>query len=105
MPPASVTAGTRGRGLEGAATDAEGATADVDAAASAPAEPPAVDLSLHVPRGPQWEAAVLPQRWLAFSDLHVSNRTRRTCLAVLEAVHEAAAARGAGILFLGACLW
>lgn len=42
-----------------------------------------------------------PQRWLAFSDLHVSLRTRRVCLQVLERVQEEAAARGAGVLFLG----
>lgn len=78
----------------------------VDAAAEPPRSgvfPAAlpVDLQLHVPTGPSWHPDALPQRWLAFSDLHVSHRTRATCLAVLEQVHEEAARREAGILFLG----
>lgn len=59
------------------------------------------DLSRHVPAGERWQPAALPQLWLAFSDLHVSHKTRATALAVLERVHEEAARRGAGILFLG----
>jgi hypothetical protein len=60
-----------------------------------------VDLGCCVPRGDAWAEAAVPQRWLAFSDLHVSHRTLGTCLQVLESVHEEAARRGAGILFLG----
>ena len=57
-----------------------------------------------MPRGGVWQQpAALPQRWLVFSDLHVSHRTRGTCMAVLERVHEEAARRAAGILFLGGC--
>ena len=60
-----------------------------------------MDLARHAPRGAAWAPDALPQRWLAFSDLHVSHKTRATCLAVLHRVHEEAACRGAGILFLG----
>lgn len=102
-PPAAVAAAKRGRRPKEAPADADSSTADADAAAGTSEGPLPVDLSLHAPRGPQWDPAALPQRWLAFSDLHVSLKTRATCLAVLEAVHEAAAARGAGILFLGGC--
>lgn len=38
---------------------------------------------------------------LVFSDLHVSPKTLDTCCQVLRRVREEAAAREAGILFLG----
>ena len=40
-------------------------------------------------------------RWVAFSDLHVSTRTKGVCLEVLAAVKQEAEARNAGVLFLG----
>ena len=48
-----------------------------------------------------------PQAYLAhcrlvFSDLHVSTKTVDTCCRVLQCVREEAAARDAGIIFLGA---
>ncbi len=97
------------RAKRGAATSApsstdqaadQGAASPQGSAEDAAAVP---DLSRHVPAGERWQPAVLPQLWLAFSDLHVSHRTRATTLAVLERVHEEAARRGAGILFLGGC--
>ena len=89
------------KGRRGAASDASNeASAAAAAAASPPPAPAAIDLHQHAPR---WalEAGELPQRWLTFSDLHVSKNTLGTCLAVLEQVHEEAVRRGAGILFLG----
>ncbi|CAM6128294.1 unnamed protein product [Calypogeia fissa] len=41
------------------------------------------------------------ETWVVFSDLHFSRRTRDTCLQVLEAVHNEAYTRKAGIIFLG----
>jgi hypothetical protein len=41
--------------------------------------------------------------WVVFSDLHVSNKTMQSALEVLRRVHEEAASRQAGILFLGEC--
>ncbi|KAL9184023.1 hypothetical protein ACHAXT_002109 [Thalassiosira profunda] len=40
-------------------------------------------------------------KWVIFSDLHVMPSTLPTCLKVLDAVHDAALRRDAGILFLG----
>eukprot|EP00850_Spirogloea_muscicola_P005728 SM000026S08977 [mRNA] locus=s26:861309:884420:+ [translate_table: standard] len=40
-------------------------------------------------------------RWVVFSDLHLSRRTCEICIQVLQAVHAAAVAREAGIIFLG----
>eukprot|EP00850_Spirogloea_muscicola_P004223 SM000018S03588 [mRNA] locus=s18:126645:145823:- [translate_table: standard] len=40
-------------------------------------------------------------RWVVFSDLHLSRRTCEICIQVLQAVHAAAVARDAGIIFLG----
>ncbi|KAL7493637.1 hypothetical protein ACHAWT_004645 [Skeletonema menzelii] len=40
-------------------------------------------------------------KWLIFSDLHVMPTTLKTCLQVLDTVHNAAVERQAGILFLG----
>eukprot|EP00236_Picocystis_salinarum_P001690 CAMPEP_0183827234 /NCGR_PEP_ID=MMETSP0807_2-20130328/2138_1 /TAXON_ID=88271 /ORGANISM="Picocystis salinarum, Strain CCMP1897" /LENGTH=1066 /DNA_ID=CAMNT_0026072391 /DNA_START=63 /DNA_END=3263 /DNA_ORIENTATION=- len=46
----------------------------------------------------RWEDV---ERWIAFSDLHVSRRTIETCAKVLQKVHEEAMDRNAGVLFLG----
>ena len=46
----------------------------------------------------RWEDV---ERWIAFSDLHVSRRTIDTCIKVLRKVHEEAMDRNAGVLFLG----
>jgi DNA repair exonuclease SbcCD nuclease subunit len=40
-------------------------------------------------------------QWVVFSDLHVRRSSVSTCLEVLAKVHEEAARRGAGVLFLG----
>ena len=40
-------------------------------------------------------------KWVIFSDLHVKSTSIESCEQVLHAVHEAAVARGAGIIFLG----
>ena len=42
-----------------------------------------------------------PSRWVLFSDLHVTPRTLPICLDVLRRVRDEAAARSAGVLFLG----
>ena len=94
------------RAKRGAAASApSSADQAAEQAAAAPQQPEDAaalpDLSRHVPAGERWQPAALPQLWLAFSDLHVSHKTRATALAVLERVHEEAARRGAGILFLG----
>lgn len=47
---------------------------------------------------PVWST---PQTWVVFSDLHVSPTSKDTALKVLDAVHEHAASRNAGVLFLG----
>ena len=41
------------------------------------------------------------ERWIVFSDLHVSKRTMETCRRVLERVHAEALKREAGVVFLG----
>jgi len=41
------------------------------------------------------------ERWIVFSDLHVSKRTMETCKEVLQKVHDEAVATRAGVLFLG----
>jgi len=40
-------------------------------------------------------------RWIVFSDLHVSKRTMKTCVEVLQRVRAEALARDAGVVFLG----
>ena len=40
-------------------------------------------------------------RWVMFTDLHCATSTLDTCIEVLEAVHQAAIERNAGVLFLG----
>lgn len=98
------------RAKRGAATSApsgEDQAAEQGAGASQQPQDPAAaapDLSVHAPVGEQWQPATLPHQWVAFSDLHVSHKTRATALAVLERVHEEAAKRDAGILFLGGCV-
>jgi hypothetical protein len=57
------------------------------------------DLHSGVPHGRQWEQM---QRWLVFSDLHVTYKTLDVCRQVLRRVKAEAKAREAGILFLGA---
>ena len=41
------------------------------------------------------------ERWIVFSDLHVSKRTMETCREVLRRVSEEARAMKAGVVFLG----
>lgn len=60
---------------------------------------PPVDLAANVPRGQHWADV---QRWVVFSDLHVSVKTTEVACQVLQRVREEAAARNAGVLFLGA---
>ncbi len=73
--------------------------ADMRAATSAAAQETAGDLTALVPELDVFQST---ERWVAFSDLHVSSRTRAVCLEVLAAVRREAEARGAGVLFLGA---
>ena len=40
-------------------------------------------------------------KWVIFSDLHVKSTSIESCEQVLQAVHEAAVSRDAGIIFLG----
>lgn len=39
--------------------------------------------------------------WVIFSDLHVKSASMEVCEQVLDRVHQAAAERGAGVIFLG----
>lgn len=50
------------------------------------------------PTGQPWDTL---DRWVMFSDLHVSTRTLNTCIDVLRKIKQEAEARQAGILFLG----
>lgn len=52
----------------------------------------------HGPQGKRWDKV---QRWVMFSDLHVSVRTLDTCISVLQKIKKEATSRKAGILFLG----
>ena len=45
--------------------------------------------------------AQVTERWVVFSDLHVTPSTLDTCLQVLRRVHDTAVAKDAGIVFLG----
>lgn len=64
------------------------------------AEPlPPVDLAANVPTGQHWDDV---RQWVVFSDLHVSVKTVEVACQVLQRVREEAAARNAGVLFLGA---
>lgn len=62
---------------------------------------PPPDLGACMPADPKPWAAV--ERWVVFSDLHVSPRTAAVAVEVLQRVHAEAEARDAGVLFLGEC--
>lgn len=51
--------------------------------------------------GPKSKVFDALEQYVAFSDLHVSPKSFRTCLQVLDKVHDEAVKRNAGILFLG----
>jgi hypothetical protein len=57
------------------------------------------------PVGPRSEVFNQVERWVVFSDLHVSRKSLEPCLEVLHKVHQEAQDRGAGILFLGEGPW
>lgn len=57
-----------------------------------------VDLTKYAPKGDAWHR---PQKWIVFSDLHVSLRTVPVCLDVLKTIHQHASQHKAGIIFLG----
>ena len=56
------------------------------------------DLHANAPDGAHWQRV---ESWVVFSDLHVGLRTIDVACQVLQRVREEAAARNAGILFLG----
>lgn len=60
--------------------------------------PPALAL---VGAPPTSQAFCSVDKWVVFSDLHVTPATLPTCMRVLERVHQEALDRRAGILFLG----
>lgn len=49
-------------------------------------------------KGKRWDKV---DKWVMFSDLHVSVKTLDVCIRVLQKIKREAAARKAGILFLG----
>ena len=53
------------------------------------------------PKGKRWDNV---KEWVMFSDLHVSVKSLHVCIAVLRKVKKEAAARKAGVLFLGQCM-
>ena len=59
---------------------------------------PCIDLHANAPEGAHWQSVT---SWVVFSDLHVGLRTVDVACQVLQRVREEAAARNAGILFLG----
>eukprot|EP00873_Tetraselmis_striata_P041002 jgi/Tetstr1/461266/TSEL_006393.t1 len=70
-------------------------------AEAAPPSPDRIDLSAGAPppsRETLWRGV---KEWIVFSDLHVCAASLETSLAVLRTVKREAAARGAGVLFLG----
>ena len=71
-------------------------------AASAAAEPAASVRNLATdpdrPKGKRWENV---DKWVMFSDLHVSVKTLSVCISVLRKIKKEAVARKAGIVFLG----
>ena len=81
-----------------AAKKAEPENRDIPRHASGPQH---IDLQHGRPAGGHWAKV---QRWVLFSDLHVSYKTLDVCCEVLDRVKQEAAARNAGILFLGARL-
>lgn len=50
------------------------------------------------PKGRRWETV---DKWIIFSDLHVSVKTLGVCISVLRRIKKEAVARKAGIVFLG----
>jgi len=58
----------------------------------------AVAAAATTPKGKRWETV---KEWVMFSDLHVSVKSLDVCVSVLRKVKKEAAARKAGILFLG----
>ena len=50
------------------------------------------------PKGKRWDTV---EKWVIFSDLHVSVKTLDICLSVLQKIKKEAVARKAGIVFLG----
>lgn len=50
------------------------------------------------PKGKRWESV---DKWVMFSDLHVSVKTLNVCISVLRRIKKEAVARKAGIVFLG----
>ena len=71
-------------------------------AALAAAEPAAPVRNLATgsdkPKGKRWESI---NKWVMFSDLHVSAKTLNVCISVLRKIKKEAVARKAGIVFLG----
>ena len=71
-------------------------------AALVAAEPAAIVRNLATgpdkPKGKRWENV---DKWVMFSDLHVSVKTLNVCISVLRRIKKEAVARKAGILFLG----
>lgn len=71
-------------------------------AAFAAAEPAATVRNLATgsdkPKGKRWENV---DKWVMFSDLHVSVKTLSVCISVLRRIKKEAVARKAGIVFLG----
>jgi len=59
------------------------------------------DLLDAAPRGTKSTAFSQVDRWVVFSDLHLSAKSAPTCEQVLARVHEEALRRDAGVLFLG----
>ena len=60
----------------------------------------AEDLFHNAPPAGPWDHV---KRWVVFSDLHVSTKSLRVCIQVLQRVRQEALERGAGVLFLGTC--
>ena len=60
-----------------------------------------IDLHANAPKSAHWQRV---DSWVVFSDLHVGLRTVDVACQVLQRVREEAAARNAGILFLGMLL-
>ncbi|KAL3137671.1 hypothetical protein ABBQ38_004946 [Trebouxia sp. C0009 RCD-2024] len=71
-------------------------------AALTTAEPAAIMRNLATdpdrPKGKRWENV---DKWVMFSDLHVSVKTLGVCISVLRTIKKEAVARKAGIVFLG----
>lgn len=74
----------------------------VPAVSPKPLMPPfsfdAKSLHMNLPLGKAW---LQPRLWVCFTDLHLSEKTEKTCIEVLKFAHLEAAKRSAGIVFLG----